>query len=418
MKTSSKPVSAFTLVELLVVISIVTILLGLLIPAVQAAREAGRRAKCANNLRQAALAIQMYHNASNGLPALCTTYKFYNATDKTDTETRIGTCGAQIFLLPFLEQEQVYDGFEAFASLERIERTPEQIYVIEPFPPSYPNVYVEGAHPRHWASGVVVPVFACPSDSESGIIESPSVEYDHMAEKGFPFDYTDWQFSRSNLMFSMGDAPLYNCDIDTPATKRGAFTPHSWKSFSDITDGLSNTLCLAESITGRPTDWVAAYNGRAAEKSDARRDVAAAPDGRDPGNMRVWPSVCLWSVNKVDPLKLDKVEPWGERGTYWFAGRPLANGFSANLPPNSLTCSFGYSGAGPVIGGVSSFHPGGANTAMMDGSVRFIRDDIDTGDVFVPKDRLLETNQAVEGKSTYGVWGALGSINGGESASL
>ena len=71
-----------------------------------------------------------------------------------------------------------------------------------------------------------------------------------------------------------------------------------------------------------------------------------------------------------------------------------------------------------MIGGVSSFHPGGANAAMMDGSVRFVRDDIDTGDVFVPESRLLETNQAVEGKSTYGVWGALGSINGGESASL
>ena len=55
---------------------------------------------------------------------------------------------------------------------------------------------------------------------------------------------------------------------------------------------------------------------------------------------------------------------------------------------------------------------------MMDGSVRFIRDNIDTGDVFVPESRLLETNQAVEGESTYGVWGALGSINGGESTSL
>ena len=51
----------------------------------------------------------------------------------------------------------------------------------------------------------------------------------------------------------------------------------------------------------------------------------------------------------------------------------------------------------------------------MDGSVRFIHDDIDTGDVFVPERELLKTNQAVEGKSTYGVWGALGSINGGDN---
>ncbi|MBQ6157699.1 MAG: DUF1559 domain-containing protein [Thermoguttaceae bacterium] len=417
MKTSSKPVSAFTLVELLVVISIVTILLGLMIPAVQAAREAGRRAKCAANLRQSALAVQMYHNTHDGLPALCTTYKRYEFVEKTDTGTEVGTCGVQIFLLPYLEQGQVYEGFEAFASSEPIDRT-RPSHIIEPYPPTYPNVYVDGEHPRHWASGVVIPVFACPSDGESGVVESPAREYDNMQRAGYYFDYSIWSFSRRNIMFNMGDAPLYNCDIDTPATKRGAFTPHSWKSFADITDGLSNTLCLAESITGRPTDFAAAYNKTYPKISDARRDVAAAPDGRDPANMRVWPSVCLLSVNKIDPLKLDSVEPWGERGAYWFIGKPLSNGFSTNLPPNSLTCSFGYSAFGPVIGGVSSFHPGGANTAMMDGSVRFVRDDIDTGDVFVPKDRLLETNQAVEGKSTYGVWGALGSINGGESASL
>ncbi len=417
MKTSSKPVSAFTLVELLVVISILTILLGLLLPAVQAAREAGRRAKCAANLKQVALAVQMYHNTHDGLPALCTTYKRYEFVEKTDTGTEVGTCGVQIFLLPYLEQGQVYEGFEAFASSEPIDRT-RPSHIIEPYPPTYPNVYVDGEHPRHWASGVVIPVFACPSDGESGVVESPAREYDNMQRAGYYFDYSIWSFSRRNIMFNMGDAPLYNCDIDTPATKRGAFTPHSWKSFADITDGLSNTLCLAESITGRPTDFAAAYNKTYPKISDARRDVAAAPDGRDPANMRVWPSVCLLSVNKIDPLKLDSVEPWGERGAYWFIGKPLSNGFSTNLPPNSLTCSFGYSAFGPVIGGVSSFHPGGANTAMMDGSVRFIHDDIDTGDVFVPKDRLLETNQAVEGKSTYGVWGALGSINGGESASL
>ena len=407
MKNLSKSDSGFSLVELLVVISITSILLGLLVTAVQAAREAGRRAKCSNNLKQVALAVQMYHNIHNGLPALCITYKRYSAVERTDTDRVIGSVGAQIFLLPYLEQAQVYDDFEAFASSTPLESNTEKFFVYEPYPPSYPNVYVDGPRPRHWASGVVIPVFACPSDGESGVIESPAIEYDLMIEKGFPFDYTDWQFSRSNLMFSMGDAPLYNCGIDTPATERGPFTPHSWKSFSDVTDGLTNTLCLAESISGRPTDHTAAHNGWAAKQSDVRRDVAAAPDAQDPDNMLVWPSLCLRTVNKIDPMKLD-----------WFAGRPLANGFSANLPPNSLTCSFGRSSFGSVMGGVSSFHPSGANAAMMDGSVRFIRDDIDTGDLMVPEHRLRETNQALKGKSTYGVWGSLGSINGGEAVSL
>lgn len=418
MKKFSKSGSGFSLIELLVTIFVVSILLSLVAVGVQAAREAARRAKCSNNLKQVVTAVHLYYSNNNSLPSLCTTYKSYRAVRKTDLGTEIGMCGVQIFLLPYLEQQRVYEDFDAFASLKPLDPNSEGFHINEPFPPSYPNVYVEGPHPRHWASGVVIPAFACPSDGESGKIESPQMEYDHMIRIGYPFDYSDWQFSRRNVMFNMGDAPLYNCEIDTPATQRGAFTPHSWKSFSDITDGLTNTLCLAESITGRPTDYAATYDKTYAQKSDARRDVAVAPDARDPGKMRVWPSVCLWSVNKIDPLKLDQVEAWGERGTYWFVGRPLANGFSTNLPPNSLTCSFGYSAFGPVIGGVSSFHPGGANAAMMDGSVRFIRDNIDTGDVFVRKDRLLKTNQAVEGKSSYGVWGALGSINGGESVSL
>ncbi|MBR2693343.1 MAG: DUF1559 domain-containing protein [Thermoguttaceae bacterium] len=410
--------SGFSLVELLVTISIISLLLAILTVGVQAAREAARRSKCANNLKQTALAVQAYHAAHQGLPALCTTYKFYNAAEKTDTETRIGTCGAQIFLLPFLEQEQIYEAFEAFASLKRLESTPEQISVNEPFPQSYTNVYTTGVRPRHWGAGVIISAFTCPSDGESGVIESPAREYDHFQNEGFPFDYTDWQFSRTNVMFNMGDAPLYNCDIDTPASKRGVFTPHSWKSFAHITDGLSNTLCLAESISGPPTDFRVYLNGGYQNISTSVREVAAAPDARNPDLMMVWPSICLESVSKTDPMRLDKVEPWGERGTYWFAGRPLANGFSTNLPPNTVTCSFGRSSFGAVLGGVSSFHPGGANAAMMDGSVRFIKDDIDTGDLFAPRSRIMETNQAVEGKSTYGVWGALGSINGGESVSL
>ena len=417
MKNFQQTTRGFSLIELLVTVSIISILLSLTAVGVQAAREAARRMKCSSNMRQVALAVQMFHNANNKLPALCTTYKRYDLVEKTDTGTEIGTCGAQIFLLPYLEQVQIYDGFEAFASSERVADS-RPAHIIEPYPPTYPNVYVEGEHPKHWASGTVIPPFVCPSDGESGTVESPAKEYDNMIRSGFYFDYSIWSFSRRNTMFNMGDAPLFNCDIDTPASNRGAFTPHSWKSFSDITDGLSNTLCLAESITGRPADFEAAYNKTYPKISNALRDVAAVEVARDPVGMRVWPSLCMEAINSIDRLKLDKVEPWGERGTYWFIGKPLSNGFSTNLPPNSLTCSFGRSAHGPVLGGVSSFHPGGANTAMMDGSVRFIHDNIDTGDVFAPADRLLDTNQAVEGNSTYGVWGALGSINGGESVSL
>ena len=121
-RASDSRLAGFTLIELLVTVSIISILLTLTAVGVQAAREAGRRSKCASNLRQVALAVQMYHNAHNGLPALCTTYKRFDIVEKTDTGTEIGMCGAQIFILPFLEQEQVYSAFEDSASLDSAER--------------------------------------------------------------------------------------------------------------------------------------------------------------------------------------------------------------------------------------------------------------------------------------------------------
>ena len=97
---------------------------------------------------------------------------------------------------------------------------------------------------------------------------------------------------------------------------------------------------------------------------------------------------------------------------------------STCLPPNSVSCSI-YTGNGEsngsgfelgtgrgsgIVGGAMSNHSGGVNCALMDGSVRFVTDNIDCGDT--------GASQVYSGKSPYGVWGALGSRNGGESTSL
>ena len=91
--------TAFTLVELLVVITIIGILIALLLPAVQAAREAGRRASCTNKLKQIGLALQMYHELQGCLPYGCN----FPRSDG-------GTWAA--FILPHLEQENVYNAFD------------------------------------------------------------------------------------------------------------------------------------------------------------------------------------------------------------------------------------------------------------------------------------------------------------------
>src|SRR5688500_11603163 len=102
---------AFTLVELLVVIAIIGILVALLLPAVQAAREAARRMQCSNNLKQIALGMQNYHDTYKTFPPGrmgCDGSGPGNCTGGPDI-IRAGTSGF-VCLLPFVEQRQLYDG--------------------------------------------------------------------------------------------------------------------------------------------------------------------------------------------------------------------------------------------------------------------------------------------------------------------
>src|SRR4051794_6251308 len=95
----------FTLVELLVVIAIIGILVALLLPAVQAAREAARRSQCVNNLKQITLAMLNYEGAKKQLPVL---YTFLNPHTKADAPAH----GIHIWILPYMEYQPVYDQYD------------------------------------------------------------------------------------------------------------------------------------------------------------------------------------------------------------------------------------------------------------------------------------------------------------------
>ena len=111
----------FTLIELLVVIAIIAVLIALLLPAVQAAREAARRIQCTNNLKQFGLAIHNYHSANNGLPASdifntntppCSSFGFGQSCQDTPWF---------ILMLPFIEQQNLYNAFNASIGMEGVE---------------------------------------------------------------------------------------------------------------------------------------------------------------------------------------------------------------------------------------------------------------------------------------------------------
>src|SRR5215210_4645960 len=104
----TKPRSGFTLIELLVVIAIIGVLIALLLPAVQAAREAARRIQCTNNLKQLGLGLHNYHSANETFPPGGSRNP-YDPPNKTDGSPSWSSWSAHALLLPYLEQKPLYD---------------------------------------------------------------------------------------------------------------------------------------------------------------------------------------------------------------------------------------------------------------------------------------------------------------------
>lgn len=198
----------FTLVELLVVIAIIGILVALLLPAVQAAREAARRAQCTNNLKQWGLAMQMYHDSHKMLP-----YSSYRTPRVTFVEG----------MWPYIEQEALYNLYNFDYAF----------YVTLPGPNPRANTIQKST------VGVVtttVPVYYCPSDRPNSIWQGDNY----------------WR-ARGNYVLNFGPMQLF-----TPATT-ATKAPFGWLSsggfskytvyqtrFADITDGLSKTVLMGE----------------------------------------------------------------------------------------------------------------------------------------------------------------------------
>ncbi|MEX2175388.1 MAG: DUF1559 domain-containing protein [Pirellulaceae bacterium] len=239
--------SGFTLVELLVVIAIIGVLVALLLPAVQAAREAARRSQCSNQLRQHAIAMHNYHDTMKAFPAL----------------GYIGQDGAPgigqgnwpyswvIATLPYIEQAPLYNNMMAQAK-------PSGIGL--PTPWSTANNAWENAN---WK--IDIPVNFCPSDSKpTNRGESPSLLSYKVCVGD---DYHQNHFR-----------PSQNRD------NRGIFQINRWIGFADVIDGSSNTILLGEAVTGGARD-------------DVLGGVAL--------NMQSWnPAACLARRNPLDLKKL------------------------------------------------------------------------------------------------------------------
>jgi len=312
---------AFTLVELLVVIAIIGILIALLLPAVQAAREAARRMSCANNLKQIGLAMHNYMD----------TYREVLPNAGWTAPPYPNDYSPLAKLLPFAEQANLQDLID-FSIIMGHPGRDDLPAALQP------------------AAGTAVPMFLCPSDGEEPLheITLPSGAILPVAGTNYAMNHESGTASGAyHPGFGEGDGLCW-----VNATVRLAW----------ITDGTTNTLAFTESLRGpgdspalTPTPDVQVYRGQTA-------DVDAAATTADTGGLdAVLPSITGWDGNRL---------------TYWLRGcTPAGPVMNGRLTPNHEAPDFVYRSS--KVTAARSRHPGGVNACMCDGSVDFISETIE-----------------------------------------
>ncbi len=369
MNKPSRQRHGFTLVELLVVIAIIGILIGLLLPAVQAAREAARRMQCSNNVKQLALACHNMHDVSGHFPSLA----FQKGYNTDSFHWRVSWAP---MLFPYVEQSARYN---------MVLQIPEQGLPIAPYTTTETVTYNGTVYENPYAG--LLQGFLCPSE-----VVSSSVDGD-LAPTSYRINIGDETY---NNTISLG-----NDSLKRGVAGRGdQFTC----TMASITDGTTNTALFVEStITTGMDQAVSSLRGGIAQTT---ADVYRMPI-----------SLVEECRSYRDASELKTVFPNSRRGArLGDAYGTVFTGVHMVLPPNSPTCSYNHFEY--VFCAASSYHAGGVQVGMCDGSVRFVSDTVDCkrSDYSNLPDSTLTVGNS--GKSLFGIWGGLGSRNGGESTSL
>jgi prepilin-type N-terminal cleavage/methylation domain-containing protein len=344
--------SGFTLIELLVVIAIIAVLIALLLPAVQAAREAARRTQCNNNLKQFGLALHNYTNALGSLP-FGKGGNYMAVIPMAPTYARWSTHSQ---ILGFMEQMTLFNAIN---------------FMLPPEMPSLDN-YNMGFYPAFQdpnranmtISTVSISAFLCPSDPAGSI--GPA----------------GWD--SGNNYYGNEGSWLCDCCQQTPSTVAPGYLPQgplynmSCVNLASMTDGTSNTAFVSERCRGKGTTSI-------------KNDMYMMNNGATID--QTWAN-----CNQMNTAMAMPLTSW--MGVTWLIGDMTCSTYNHVSTPDTRTCA-GMSG-GMMMPGTSmanmsvqlppsSYHPGGVNLLLSDGSVHFIKDTV-----------------------ALSVWRALSTRNGGE----
>jgi prepilin-type N-terminal cleavage/methylation domain-containing protein/prepilin-type processing-associated H-X9-DG protein len=319
----------FTLIELLVVIAIIGVLIALLLPAVQAAREAARRSQCVNNLKQLGLAIQNYNDVNGSLPP--------SSTSGFPAGVSMNNFSMKVRILPFMEQTMLFNAFNQSLAY---------------------NVAQNGT-----ATSTIVSGFLCPSDANK-------------ISRGMG-SYAGHDFADTNYANNLGTCVTLtgNLQMDGPAYTIGSNLFGPPVTLALVVDGTSNTAMWSETLIGtgntygdRTSMWISP------DTFNWSGTISPTMSGTIYGTLAQLAANCQAST------KLGTFKTLGFSYSYEMVG--VGGGYSHINTPNKKMCMFSNNNADPPGSSISSligpnsYHSGGVNVAFMDGSVHFIKDSI------------------------------------------
>ncbi len=336
---STRTRRGFTLIELLVVIAIIAVLIALLLPAVQAAREAARRMQCVNNLKQIGLGLHNYVSTNDTMPP--GDQRIWSPTNSKLISN--GDFSAHVRLLPFMEQQAMYNAANM-------------------------NLPILNDTIGEFANSTVMltrmSVFLCPSATAptylgTGLAAGP---------------YTAATVTGNCYFASLGSSLEYDA-TNSGGPPNGLFHYNGVSNtgpvrFAAVTDGLSNTIAFGEWKPGSgsvttvsiPQDVLFGGPGGLAQNTT---DMTMSQFNMT--KFQAWLTTCAGGT---------RVPRTPTLGQFWGAGLPIMTLGNIVLAPNPKTsnCMFlnSYNSAGMYT--LSSYHSGGANVLMGDGSVRFLKD--------------------------------------------
>ncbi len=340
--------AAFTLIELLVVIAIIVLLTAFLLPAITAAREAARCAQCVNNLKQLGLALHGYHDALSCLPPgrMKSYDPRYSGRNPPCTSTIVDK-SFEVFVLPFMEQTILYNAINQKLAIIAAENSTAHL--------------------------IAVRTFACPDDPSSGIPRD--LTQGELVQFGVPdparMVFTSYAGSVGSMPVIAFPLPSNHCVTPTILFQQcnGVFNDLSPIDLSSVSDGLSNTIFLAEKST-----------------------------------------TLLHALNAVNP------DLFAKRGWY-ITGNWGDTLFTTIYPPNAYEKVI-LQAAAAWAESASSLHPGGLNVLMGDGSVRSVKNSIQSWPVNpitgIPRGAKLNAEGLWVNLPPPGVWQAISTRSGDE----